>query len=131
MRKKILTLLVASFAMSAFAHPVSLNEAQSIAFEFFNSGSGPKRVPKNVSMIGSTSKSQDAQPYYVFNAEGDNGFVIVSGDDRTPRILGYADQGGIDTNNIPVNFQWLLDYRIQCQYNHRYIRCYGNSRKEN
>lgn len=110
MRKKILTLLVASFAMSAFAHPVSLNEAQSIAFEFFNSGSGPKRVPKNVSMIGSTSKSQDAQPYYVFNAEGDNGFVIVSGDDRTPRILGYADQGGIDTNNIPVNFQWLLDY---------------------
>lgn len=34
-----------------------------------------------------------AMPYYVFNTNDDNGFVIVSGDDRTAEILAYSDKG--------------------------------------
>ena len=55
--------------------------------------------------------------YYVFNAEGGNGYVIVSGDDRTPEILGYVDEGTFDEDNIPENMKsWLQLYVDQIKY---------------
>ena len=55
--------------------------------------------------------------YYVFNAEGGNGYVIVSGDDRTPEILGYVDQGSFDEDNIPENMKsWLQLYADQIKF---------------
>ena len=41
--------------------------------------------------------------FYVFNADGRQGFVIVSADDRTEPILGYSDQGSLDMENLPEN----------------------------
>ncbi len=50
-------------------------------------------------------------PFYIFNAEDNGGFVIVSADDRTEEILGYSDKGGIDVNNMPENLRaWLEGY---------------------
>ena len=59
-----------------------------------------------------------AQPsYYVFNVGDQQGFVVVSGDDRTPAILGYADQGLFDNDNIPDNMRsWLQGYADQLRY---------------
>ena len=48
---------------------------------------------------------------YVFNADGDNGYVIVSNDDRTTPVLGYADNGKFDPDNMPENMRaWLQGY---------------------
>ena len=46
--------------------------------------------------------------FHVVNAE-DGGFVIVSGDDRTPEILGYSEHGSLDLSSVPENVKWLLD----------------------
>lgn len=108
MRQIILTFLAASTAVAAFAHPISPGEAQSIASEFFNSGSGPKRAPKAVKMAPTDAKHQDAQPYYVFNSEGGDGFVIVSGDTRARKILGYSDKGTFSKEHMPPQLEWLL-----------------------
>ena len=48
-------------------------------------------------------------PYYIFNVDSTGGFVIVSADDRTPAILGYADSGTFDPGSLPDNFRALLD----------------------
>lgn len=66
-------------------------------------------------------RSVEGQPqstyYYVFNAEGENGYVIVSGDDRTPEILGYVDNGSFDEENIPDNMKsWLQLYVDQIKF---------------
>ncbi len=54
--------------------------------------------------------------YYIFNATNNGGFVIVSGDDRTQPILGYADKGMIDAGNMPENMQsWLDGYAGQIE----------------
>lgn len=46
---------------------------------------------------------------YVVNSAA--GFVILAADDVAPAILGYADNGNFDPNNIPPNMQaWLDDY---------------------
>ena len=44
-------------------------------------------------------------PYYVFNTNDDNGFVIVSGDDRTAEILAYSDNGRFNADEIPDNMR--------------------------
>ena len=55
--------------------------------------------------------SQQTHAFYVFNTEGNNGFVIVSGDDRTEAILGYADEGNYQEESIPENMKaWLQGY---------------------
>lgn len=46
---------------------------------------------------------------YVFNRGNDDGFVLVSGDDAAPAIIGYADSGRFDSSAIPDNMQAMLD----------------------
>lgn len=55
--------------------------------------------------VGSTGK----EPFYIFNAEGNKGYVIVSGDDRTRPILGYTEQGNFEENQMPDDMKWWLD----------------------
>ena len=48
---------------------------------------------------------------YVFNVDGDGGFVVVSNDDRTTPILGYGDSGAFSTIEMPSNMRaWLQGY---------------------
>ena len=64
-----------------------------------------------------SAASQEQSYYYVFNADGGQGFVIVSGDDRTEQILGYSDQGAFDAAQLPepvANF--LQSYADQIKH---------------
>ena len=49
------------------------------------------------------------EAFYVFNAERNGGFVIVSGDDRTTDILGYSNSGNLDMDKLPENMKWWLE----------------------
>jgi len=52
--------------------------------------------------------------FYIFNAEDQGGYVIISADDRTDAVLGYSDTGAIDIDNMPENLRWwLLGYAEQ------------------
>lgn len=59
--------------------------------------------------VTSKRASGDLPSFYIFNAE-EGGFVIVSGDDRTPEILGYSEHGMFDLSTAPDNVKWLLGY---------------------
>jgi hypothetical protein len=53
----------------------------------------------------------------VFNNGKDNGFIIVSGDDKAAPVLGYSDEGSFDANDIPDGMRyWLECYAEQMQY---------------
>ncbi|MDE7407831.1 MAG: C10 family peptidase, partial [Muribaculaceae bacterium] len=54
---------------------------------------------------------------YVFTSSASDGFVILSADDVASPILGYADSGTFDPNNIPPNMaEWLNEYTRQIAY---------------
>ena len=56
-----------------------------------------------------TSSDGETPLYYVFNS--DNGFVIISADDRLPAVLGYSDAGQFDESRLPDNMRdWLKGY---------------------
>ena len=65
----------------------------------------------------STRSTSDKAYYYVFNRGENNGFIIVSGDDRAKDILGYSDSGKFDINSLPPNFSaWLNFYKDELKY---------------
>ena len=50
--------------------------------------------------------------FYVFN-QRDNGFVILSADDRMPSLLGYSDTDTFDPSCMPPQLSWLFSVYSQ------------------
>ncbi len=100
--------VAASFALilaSAMqASPITQSQAQAIASQFMTG----KTLQSVNLQRGQLAPRQCA--YYVFNAEAHQGYVIVSGNDLLPAILGYSDMGTFDANDVPPAMQSLLDY---------------------
>ena len=48
---------------------------------------------------------------YIFNAVGEQGFVLVSAEDNARAVLGYSNEGHIDAQSMPANMcAWLQMY---------------------
>ncbi len=61
--------------------------------------------------------ANDRDEFYVFNDEANGGYVVVSGDERMPDVLGYSYTGHFDAEDIPCNMRaWLEDYANQVIY---------------
>ena len=105
MRKLLLLLVCALAGLSVRAGVVSEQEALQKARQFMQD-----KVFKQSGMRRAPQKDGAAAAYYVFNAENKGGFVIVSGDDRMRDILGFAESGSFDREQLPDNLRWLLDY---------------------
>lgn len=69
-----------------------------------------KQFVESKSFISTRSQTPEkSNAFYVFNTEENQGFVIVSGDDRTQEILGYAEHGNLDDETMPENMRWWLE----------------------
>ena len=115
----VLTLLLAMSMMTAWADPVSKKAAQQVAQEFMQRQlniQGLKRAPRMVK-VNASGSNQEYESLYLFNASDGQGYVVVSGDDRTEPILGYSTSGSIDLDNMPANMRsWLQQYAEQIEY---------------
>ena len=112
MKKSVLSFFcLVLCALMVQAGPVDKQQAQQQAQAFFaKKGKTLKKVSKPYKAPRKAATTDEAY-YYVFNSEGNNGFVIVSGDDRTAPVFGYSDTGSFDENNIPENMRaWLEGY---------------------
>ena len=107
--RKLFLITLSLVAICVQARKIYPDEAASIAATFLNVDNSPQkkgaiRMAKPKAMQNQLETTQEAEPYYIFNAPEDKGFVIVSGDDRAKKILGYSDKGTFDTfRPIPSN----------------------------
>ena len=99
MKKNIFLLFAVTSVLSLSANPVGRQQARQQAASFLEQR-GIGLSNDNISIKGHKAPSA-SQPLYVFNTVGDQGFVIVSGDDRTDAILGYTTQGSYDEDQLP------------------------------
>lgn len=107
MRKIYATILLTiGFYAMAQAAPVTKTAAQKTAARFFGTTTS-RKAPRMVSSARRTASAQAA--YYVFNSSDKNAFVIVSGDDRTPEIIGYSKAETFETGSLPTNIKAYLD----------------------
>ncbi|MGM9698798.1 MAG: C10 family peptidase [Prevotella sp.] len=102
-------LLVFSFSLSLRSKVVNVDKAKALA-ENFMSQKKSKKVSFRLISTDMTAKSKGDKtesPYYIFNEDDNNGFVIVSAEDRLPSIIGYSLCGSI-SNEMPEALKLFL-----------------------
>lgn len=107
----LLTVLLGWYSVSA--RQITPDEALSVASEFMssselNSANATNSVLRPMKAPG-VAADAGVSPYYIFNCGENEGFVIISGDDRAPKILGYSDKGSFDADNLPPQLKDLME----------------------
>ncbi len=126
MKKYIISIICALCAISgtAWAGPVDSQDAKLKAAAFLQKQAAHTNNARRAAAMRAPQLNEVkafGEALHVFNVGGDNGFVIVSGDDRTEEILGYVEGGSFDPSHMPDNMRfWLQMYADQ-------IRSLGNS----
>ena len=104
MKRLLVSFFTVLVSIAILAGNVTEQQALTIARQFMQGKSFQQKQVRRAAAVGDNQ-------FYVFNAEGQNGFVIVSADDRTIPVLGYADKGSLEMNKLPVNARrWLEGY---------------------
>lgn len=114
---------------TAFCSPVDTTDTRVVATNFYLSmatHSNQQRVRSLASKqivielvhqeYEDVNNQIDSEPYYyVYNVQGDNGFIIVSADDDITPILAYSFVGKYDVKaSLPPAFvDWLGNYKKQ------------------
>ena len=118
MRKFYICLLTIVFvAIQLFAAPVDPEKALEIANDFWAKNVSLKKNIQSrlVAAEGAlkassrTASSKEQASYYVFTGTDNNGFVIVSGDDRLNPIVGYSTSA-VSGEMPPALTAWLGEY---------------------
>lgn len=82
------------------AAPVSMANARLVADNFFTSAS--HRLPSTGSQSATRlAYAAEQGRFFVFDRGARGGFVIVSGDDRLPQVLGYGAKGDFSSSSLP------------------------------
>ena len=111
LRLILLTAAVILLGFSARAGGITEEQAKAKAHSFLQAmhpQPGGKRLAaaRPPQELVGTPTGQTA--LYVFNIGERDGFVIVSGDDRARPILGYADSGTFEADNIPTALREMM-----------------------
>jgi len=124
-KKSILLLVLATIVLPVFGGHVNENTARQVASQTLSRSSATHNVdsttqlkaqavpqkPVQLLYKSSSNNSGNANEtvyFYVFGGENNEGFVIVSGDDRVTPVLGYSDTNSFTADNIPENMVWWL-----------------------
>jgi hypothetical protein len=119
--KRLLLILTSIFALvtTSWADQITREQALAKAQQFLNQKGISRSLKVAETQMSRARARGKSTPdyYYVFNAGQDQGFVIISGDDRTETVLGYSDRGAFDIENTPPNMAaWLEGYAAQIKY---------------
>lgn len=119
MIQRNILLLLAFACMTLWSSPIDEEQARGIAVKFMKEHHPDAVLESQVlaptrKRMGLGDTEVERPVYYVFNTESNEGYVIVSADDRTESVLGYATTGRFDTGGLPPNVQaWMESYAQQ------------------
>lgn len=112
MKKVYLSLLLFAVCMCATAQKRSSADAYEAALSFVkNKTNKAKQISEATKPI---TRGVGDKDYYIYNVEDNQGFVIVSGDERAETIIGYADSGSLEYDKMPPSMKaWLEGISLQ------------------
>jgi len=143
-RRAILAGLLASAALPMWSEPIDENTALKVAAQQLSRSAATQSNSADSTLRKASAQSKSLQLlykssssvekgnanaklraasanetvyFYVFGTENNDGFVIVSGDDRVVPVLGYSDTNGFSADDMPENLRWWLgEYAKQIQF---------------
>ncbi len=129
--QRLYTILITLVLFIGTIYARTPQEAAQIASEFINqrhnaassvqriqSATRASRITTLVDLAYTHTQQDGFTPaIYVFNGKEEEGFVLVAAEDNARAVLGYADEGSFDPQNIPSNMQvWLQMYAEELAY---------------
>ena len=96
-------------ASTLSAQKVTLDAAKEKAAQFFSNSGKSNATRKAPQKAPQLVLANNRDEFYVFNNETNGGYVVVSGDERMPDVLGYSYTGHFESNNIPCCLNALLE----------------------
>lgn len=109
-----ITTLLIGLSTIVQAQQRDIHELDSIANSIFKH-TGVRALASTMKMNLKSSQILQAdslkarEAFYVYTpASGDDCFVIVSGDQRLPAVLGYSDNTTFNADSLPEGLQWYL-----------------------
>lgn len=110
------TLLWVGITTAVQAQQRDLHELDSIANSVFTTNTGARAIgsPLKMSLKSSEVLQADSlatrEAFYIYTPtnKSEEKFVIVSGDQRMPAILGYSDESNFDLADMPDGLKWFL-----------------------
>ena len=119
MKKQLLLGALLLTATSAIADPIDMQKAKAIASDYLTESEVEPMLVKRAErdMVKARhlpAKTAAAAPYYIFSRGEGQGFVIVSGDDCLPDVLGYTESGDFIEDQMPPQLLGWLDAWAKC-----------------
>ena len=116
----VLLVLCTLFSLSAWAAPISLQEAEALANKHWRSVTplrGEGRLALLYTSTGLPLRGEtDSKDYYIFGNRSGVGFVVVAGDDALPAVLGYSTQSRFEPSALSSELKaWLAGYALWVQ----------------
>ncbi len=105
------------------ANPVTQAQAELLARNFIGQRVTTAKKPalRRMAVASTGIAANSPQPYYVFNAGDNQGFVIVSGEDRFANVIAYSDHGHFELDNAPASLRSWMNLYAQ------YVEAYWNN----
>jgi hypothetical protein len=114
-KRLIFTLIVMLAGMTMLnAHPVDAAKAKNIGQKFVNAKFDNNLKSSDLQLVYTGVSTNNEVCFYAFNA-GQEGFVIVSADDRFRPIVGYSDEGPFETENMSPELEFYLGKIIEAR----------------
>ena len=115
MKKHFLLLLALTLGLNyLIANPIDTEKAKHIGQKFVLANFDNEMKNCNLQLVYTGVSSRNEACFYVFNAD-QQGFVIVSADDRFRPIVGYSDEGPFATENPSPELMFYLDRIIEAR----------------
>lgn len=118
--RTLLTAVMLIFAANGSAQHITAEQACQKATRFFSKAGvkafGTSELTLAYSPLPKGARAVDEANYYVFNAPEGQGFVIISGDERTDEVIGYSTGGAFNANNMPDHVEaWMRHFSQQIE----------------
>ena len=115
MQKHLLFFLVMLLGITTLnARPVDVERAKAIGQKYVSAHFSNIQKDNELQLVYTGVSSRGEACFYAFNS-GENGFVIVSADDRFRPIVGYSDEGPFETENMSPECAFYLDKIIEAR----------------
>lgn len=114
-KQLVLTLIVMLACMTALnARPVDAAKAKNIGQRFVCANFNNSLKSNELQLVHIGVSHRNEACFYAFNV-GQEGFVIVSADDRFRPIVGYSDEGPFATENMSPELEFYLSKIIEAR----------------
>lgn len=101
MKKNLLVLISCFMAGVVYADPVGPSRALKIASMYMDASPSTICYTPSRRTRGQLAPADTLAPYYIVSRGDNAGFVIVSGDDCLPEVIGYTDNGDFVEEQMP------------------------------